>query len=291
VSSDPGDYRPSKYDGAAGIKFSVSVVFLKASSLAEKGRLYNFTVFHYNNSVMPNGNSNSLKAVFFDAAGTLFRVRGTVGEVYWRLGQPYGLKTTTDLIEQAFQEQFANAPLLAFPNRTPEEVLAMERRWWEKLMRLVFQEVGMFPRFNDYFNDVFEAFKGAEGWELYPETLKVLEELKSDGRRIGIISNFDSRIHDVCRALEIAPYLDSITISSQTGWAKPSPEIFAQALSLHGLKADEAAYVGDEIEDDVQGALAAGLRPVFLDRSDRAQAPPGVSKIHRLDELWEALSR
>ena len=259
--------------------------------MAEKGRLYNFTVFHYNNSVKPDENYDSLKAVFFDAAGTLFRVRGTVGEVYWRLGQPYGLKTTPDLIEQAFQEQFANAPALAFPGRTAEEVRALEHRWWEKLMRLVFQEVGMFPRFNDYFNEVFEAFKGSEAWELYPETLKVLEELKSDGRRIGIVSNFDSRIHDVCRVLGISPYLDSITISSQTGWAKPSPEIFDHALNLHGLESDEAVHVGDEIGDDVEGALAAGLRPVFLDRSDRAQAPPGVSKIRRLDELWEALSR
>jgi putative hydrolase of the HAD superfamily len=241
--------------------------------------------------VKPHRNSTAPKAVFFDAAGTLFRVRGTVGEIYWRLAQPYGLQSTPEAIEQAFQEQFANAPALAFPGRSPDEVQVMERWWWERLMRVVFQEIGMFPGFNDYFNEVYEAFKGAGGWELYPETLKVLDGLKSDGRRIGIVSNFDSRIYDVCRALEISPYLDSVTISSQTGWAKPSPEIFSQALRSHGVKSDEAVHVGDEIEDDVQGALAAGLRPVFLDRSDREQAPPGVAKIHRLDELWEALSR
>lgn len=237
----------------------------------------------------PHGNSNSLKAVFFDAAGTLFRVRGTVGEIYWRLAQPYGLQATPEAIEQAFQEQFANAPALAFPNRTPEEIQALERRWWEKLMRLVFQEIGMFSRFNDYFNEVYEAFKGSEGWELYPESLEVLDRLKVKGRHIGIISNFDSRIHEVCLALKISPYLDSVTISSQTGWAKPSPEIFSRALKFHGLDSGDAVHVGDEVGDDVQGALAAGLRPVFLDRSNQEQAPPGVTKISRLDELWGVL--
>lgn len=237
----------------------------------------------------PHGNSKSPKAVFFDASGTLFRVRGTVGEIYWRLAQPYGLQATPEAIEQAFQEQFANAPALAFPGRAPEEIPALERRWWEKIVRLVFQDIGMFPRFNDYFNEVYEAFKGTAGWELYPETLEVLGKLKAEGRHIGIISNFDSRIHEVCRALGIAPYLNSITISSQTGWAKPSPEIFSRALKPHGFSNGEAVHVGDEVGDDVQGALAAGLRPVLLDRSKREQAPPGVTKIGRLDELWEAL--
>ena len=147
----------------------------------------------------------------------------------------------------------------------------------------------MFSRFNDYFIEVYEAFKGGVGWELYPETMGVLDRLKSEGRHIGIISNFDSRIHEVCRALNISPHLDSITISSQTGWAKPSPEIFLHALKSRGFNSSEAVYIGDELGDDVQGALAAGLKPIFLDRSSREQAPPGVAKIRRLDELWEAL--
>jgi putative hydrolase of the HAD superfamily len=236
-----------------------------------------------------NPDSDKIKAVFFDAAGTLFRVRGTVGEIYWRVAQPYGLQATSEAIEQAFQEQFANAPALAFAKKTPEEVLAMERRWWEKLMRLVFQEIGMFPRFNDYFNEVYEVFKSTEAWELYPETLEVLGKLKSEGRYIGVISNFDSRIHDVCRVLKISPHLDSITISSQTGWAKPSPEIFAHALKSNGFDTTQAVFVGDEVEDDVQGALAAGLKPIYLDRSARGQTPSGVAKIQRLDELWGVL--
>jgi putative hydrolase of the HAD superfamily len=239
--------------------------------------------------VNPQQSSDQIKAVFFDAAGTLFRVRGTVGEIYWRMAQPYGLQATPEAIEQAFQEQFANAPALAFAKKTPEEVLAMERRWWEKLMRLVFQEIGMFPRFNDYFNEVYEVFKGADGWELYPETMDVLSKLKSERRYVGIISNFDSRIHDVCRALKISPHLDSITISSQTGWAKPSPEIFSHALKSNGFDFSQAVYIGDELEDDIQGALAAGLKPIFLDRSGGRQTPSGVTRIQRLDELWGVL--
>jgi putative hydrolase of the HAD superfamily len=159
--------------------------------------------------VKPDQTSDQVKAVFFDAAGTLFQVRARWARSTGAWPSLMGCQATPEAIELAFQEQFANAPVLAFPNRTPEEVLAMERRWWEKLMRLVFQEIGMFPRFNDYFNNVYEAFKGTESWELYPETEEVLKRLKSEGRYVGVISNFDSRIHEVCRALNISAHLDS----------------------------------------------------------------------------------
>jgi putative hydrolase of the HAD superfamily len=72
--------------------------------------------------------------------------------------------------------------------------------------------------------------------------------------------------------------------SSSLPAGKPDPRAFQHMLGLLGLAADEALMVGDSLDKDVDGALAAGLPAVLLDRSG---AHPGadVRRIRTLDEL------
>jgi putative hydrolase of the HAD superfamily len=58
-----------------------------------------------------------------------------------------------------------------------------------------------------------------------------------------------------------------------------------RALALAGAHPEEAWHVGDDLEADVGGALAAGLEPVLIDRDGSLQAPPGVRRIASLAEL------
>jgi len=125
----------------------------------------------------------------------------------------------------------------------------------------------MFEGFDDFFEEVFEAFGHATHWKLFPETLEVLTQLKARGFELGIISNFDSRYFQVARALEIHPYFDSVTISSLAGAAKPASKIFSFALEQHMLNPDEALHVGDHPIEDYEGARQAGLHTVLIDRS------------------------
>jgi putative hydrolase of the HAD superfamily len=147
----------------------------------------------------------------------------------------------------------------------------------------------MIRKFDEYFEEVFRVFAGIRGWELYSETRDSLQRLRKAGFILGIISNFDSRILTVCTDLEIFEYLDSIQISSREGAAKPDPQIFRKALQHHGLLPREAVHVGDSLEDDVKGAVEAGLIPIYLNREQDPNPPEGVVAIRNLTEIQSSV--
>lgn len=238
------------------------------------------------------------KAVFFDAAGTLFHVKGSVAEVYLQYADKYGVKRTDDLlvrVHAAFVRAFQDAPPPVFAVSDPREIKRCERLWWFDIVHNVFYRVGMFDRFDEYFDEVFEAFAGAAHWILYPDTLKVLTSLKKRGLELGIVSNFDTRLFGVLRALGIDHLFDTVTISSIAHAAKPSPRIFQVAMEKHVVEPEESWHIGDSMLDDVAGAQKIGIHPVLLDREGRRDAGdpgirPSIQAIHSLFDLEPLLN-
>ncbi len=230
------------------------------------------------------------RVIFFDAADTLFRVRGSVGGVYRELGEPYGVSAPADVIDGAFARAFGSAPPLAFPGASSLELIRnKEREWWRRIVHAVFSEVGMIRSFDLYFEEIYGAFRGLRGWELYPETLDILRRLRRDGIRMGIISNFDSRLIEVLEALNINEFFDTLTISSREGCAKPDPKIFLAALKKHECAPDRAVHVGDSLTRDIGGAIAAGMRAVWLDRGGQSVRVDGARSIPSLETLPELI--
>jgi len=210
-----------------------------------------------------------IQAVFFDAAGTLFHVKGSVAEIYLRHAEKYGVKSSSamlDAVSAAFKRAFREAPPPAFAVSNPSDIKRCERLWWFDIVHNVFYRVGMFDGFDEYFDDVFHAFEGPAYWTLYPETLSILKALKERGMELGIISNFDSRLFTVLRGLGLAEFFDTVTISTLAHAAKPSSRIFQLALDKHALDPDEAIHVGDSVRDDLEGACRAGLHGALVDR-------------------------
>jgi putative hydrolase of the HAD superfamily len=101
---------------------------------------------------------------------------------------------------------------------------------------------------------------------LFENTRRVLEDLSRAGTRLGIISNFDSRIDDVLRELDLARYFSSVHISSRVGAAKPNVEIFRHAIAAANLPAHQCWHLGDNPEEDFEGARSAGMRAVLVRR-------------------------
>jgi len=214
-----------------------------------------------------------IHVVFFDAAGTLFHVKGSVGNVYLRYAEKYGVPQSDEMagkLNQAFKEAFRQATPPIFAPAQPEKLKQCERLWWFDIVHAAFYRVGMFERFDDYFDEIFEAFGTAELWEVYPEVTGVLHNLKSEGYELGVISNFDTRFFRIFRGLKLDQYFDSITISSLAGSAKPAQRIFQYALDQHALDPEEGVHVGDSFTEDVEGANQAKLTGVLLDREQTA---------------------
>jgi len=226
-----------------------------------------------------------IRAVFFDAAGTLFDVRGgSVGAIYAEAMARHGASLPPGLIQERFREVFLLAPPLAFPGADPRDVPSLERAWWRDLVAEVMRPADPFERFDQCFAELFELFRTARGWELDPQARRVLDVLSAEGRMLGVITNFDSRVRDVLRQLGIAPYFRCVILAAEEGFAKPHPGLFRAAMRRLHLGEGEAIYVGDDPENDVLGARAAGMIPVLIDPRG-GPFPPGSPRIASLGDL------
>lgn len=129
-----------------------------------------------------------------------------------------------------------------------------------------------------------EALLASLRFGAFADVRPALAAARGGGRRLIVVSNWDVSLVEVLRRLELAPLLDGIVTSAQVGARKPSPRIFAHALELAGVSAEECVHVGDSLEEDVAGARAAGIAAVLIRRGD-APVPSGVPTIKTLAEL------
>lgn len=211
--------------------------------------------------------ANNPQVIFFDATGTLIEVRGGVGEIYSRVAREFGFEADPAALRQNFARAFRLQPPMAFPAGTSETKLReLEKDWWRNLVKDVFANLGPFPRFDEFFDDIFERFRRGEFWRVYDDVEPTLTELKRRGMKLGVISNFDSRLFDVLRACDLDNFFDSIHISTRVGAAKPDPAIFQAALNHHGIEPRQAWHVGDSLRADVEGAAAAGVKALLINR-------------------------
>jgi len=217
-----------------------------------------------------------IKAVFFDAAGTLFETREPVGETYARIARAYGVEASSVAVEAAFRRTFHEAGPLAFgPGQPAEELRRLERDWWCSLVGRTFAGLGEFADFASFFNSLFEFFAEPAHWLADPEALTTLNRLRDRGLKLGVISNFDHRLYRILDGLGLGRRFDSITISSEVGFAKPAPALFTAALEHHRLAAAEALHVGDSEQLDLAGAVAVGMKAVLIQR--KQQGPVSIA--------------
>ena len=209
---------------------------------------------------------DSLKAVFFDAAGTLFYLTKTVGDHYAVVGEEVGLNLQAKKLDAAFHSAWAKMPpRMAIDGPREND----DKDWWHELTDLVLQEaapeVGELDRDN-FFEVAYEHFAEAGVWELYPDVIDILKQLHPRFQ-LAIVSNFDGRLRVILERLGISKYFGHIFVSSEIGADKPDQEIFRRALKFLNLRPKNVLHVGDDPERDWHAATAAGLSIFKLDRN------------------------
>ena len=209
------------------------------------------------------------QVIFLDAVGTLFGVKGSVGEAYSTIAHRFGVRAEPTLLNQAFFQSFKAATPMAFPGVAAADIPRWEYDWWESIAYQTFQKIGVVDQFSDFsgfFAALYEYFATDDPWFIYPEVQQVLEYWRDQGIDLGVLSNFDTRIHSVLQALNLAEFFTSVTISTEVGAAKPEKKVFQAALNKHNCLASLAWHIGDSFREDYQGAKAAGLRAIWLKR-------------------------
>lgn len=230
-----------------------------------------------------------IKAVFFDAGGTLFRPFPSVGEIYARTASSFGAACDPQVLEAEFQSAWQRrGGLSSLGSQTDER---KERAWWHSLVREVFDSSGGVPRFDEFFRVLHRSFEEKHLWEVYPEVWEVLAELRGKGFILGIVSNWDLRLPRLIQNLGLRSYFDFLVSSSVCGATKPSEKIFQEALKQAQSIPRQTLHVGDSYEEDFRGADRAGITALLLDRSGTQNSIPKEARITSLNELCDWLER
>ena len=224
------------------------------------------TTFRRANALMAITNeTTSIKAILFDAVGTLFRLTKTVGDHYAYVGREIGLDLDAKILERAFHTAWKQMPQRSAVHGPREED---DKGWWRELVDRVLDQIvpslSEFDRDN-FFEIAYEHFAEAGIWKLYPEVREVLEKLQPRFQ-LAVVSNFDGRLRFILQHLGISKFFAKLFISSELGADKPDPEIYRRALRLLNLQPNEVVHVGDDSERDCAAAAAAGLSVFLLDR-------------------------
>jgi putative hydrolase of the HAD superfamily len=212
---------------------------------------------------------NGIRGIVFDAVGTLIKPLPSVAEAYTAAASRQGVLIKPAEVRERFQHHFQNGDEHAADGiySTNE---ATERRRWRKIVMGVLEEV---PDPERAFEELWDHFSHSGSWRIYPDVEPALGGLADLGISVCIGSNFDSRLRGVVQGIpELDLYVDALVISSEVGYRKPHPQFFRAACSHLGLPEHQVLCVGDDSENDVRGAIGAGLSGILIDRAGNRPA-------------------
>lgn len=102
-------------------------------------------------------------------------------------------------------------------------------------------------------------------WKVNDNVVAFLVKLQSDGKKLGIVDNWNKNFITILKDLDLAKYFEVIISGGELGMRKPKKEIFVHALNLIGSKATDCIYIGNRYIDDVIGPQNAGIQPLLYD--------------------------
>jgi len=135
----------------------------------------------------------AIKAIFFDAVGTLFYLTRTVGDHYAFVGNKAGIELDSHKLDRAFYSAWSKMPSRSAIDGPREDD---DKGWWRELVEFVLNDAA--PGLNEldrdnFFEIAYEHFAEAGVWTLYPEVVDVLDQLRPRFQ-LAVVSNFDGRL-------------------------------------------------------------------------------------------------
>jgi len=200
-------------------------------------------------------NWGRIKGVTFDVGGTLIEPWPSVGHVYAAVAAEFGVRgLEPDALTRAFVSAWQGRVHFNYS----------QREWFE-IVRLTFgARAGELPE--AFFPAVYQRFARPDAWRIYEDVRPALAALSARGFRLAAVSNWDERLVPLLGRLGLDEYFDALVVSCEAGHTKPAPEIFHLAARRLRLEPNQVLHIGDSEREDVQGAMAAGLRARRIDR-------------------------
>jgi putative hydrolase of the HAD superfamily len=160
------------------------------------------------------------------------------------------------------------------------------RQAWERIVDNTFEGL-LEPRPSEsFFPLLYDRFASPASWKIFDDVLPALDEFAVREIPLAIISNWDERLRPLLRALKLNGYFDTILISSEVYFAKPSNVIFEHAIRSLGVPAESILHIGDSVDEDLHGARESGLQSVLLNRASGTY-PSQISSLVQVTQLLD----
>jgi putative hydrolase of the HAD superfamily len=228
-----------------------------------------------------------IRAVIFDCYSTLIDIKTNEekDEVYNYLSlylQYYGVRMDAKKLKSAFykeKEQY----LQSKKERYPETDL-------ETIFSNILKKEGLDNHFLAESCCKLHRVLSRERFQLFPDSLPALEELKKGGYPIAVLSDAQKAYcFEEGEILRLNQFFDCFVVSTHFGFKKPDPRLFTIACTLLNIPPAEAVYIGNEPETDVKGAKQIGMQAILLDREakNKNQEPKPDFYATNLWEAWD----
>ena len=224
---------------------------------------------------------DDFRAVIFDAVGTLIHPTPSVATVYAEFAARHGAEIAPETIRARFPAAFRKQETI---DRDAGWVTseARERQRWQQIVTETLYKV---PDAEACFRELYEHYAQPESWVVADDAVAVLEAFHERGYTLGLASNLDRRLQTVIDGFPaLSRFLETVIISSIVGYRKPSGCFFDIVRERLGNPPPHTiAFVGDDFDNDFNGANTAGFHAILLDESSRY--PKVTPRIATLSDL------
>ena len=230
-----------------------------------------------------------IKAIIFDLDDTLYDYKALERAAFDCVGEL--VRERLGVSEEQYGDAFMRARL-ATKEKLGETATSHSRMlYFQKTLeyldiRPLYLALEMYETYWGFFLD---------NMNLYPGARELLEALHEKYIRVGVCTDLLAHIqHRKLRRLGMMDDVDCLVTSEEAGVEKPAPGIFKLCLEKLRLPAEEVCFVGDNLERDVKGAMAAGMQAVWFhpedETSQEEKAEDGIDTVSNYQELYELLA-
>ncbi len=223
-----------------------------------------------------------IKAVCFDVHDTLIDKGRGKGLAAGKKSAVEALRKkyhhiNDELIEQAWRNCLIKAKDLQKDGR---EISSHE--WYSDMLR----EMGISQFDENLINEFNRAFM--LGFQphttVLPGARECLQHLSDAGYKLAVVSNsLGSNTRIDLEVTDLINFFDQIVISSEVGWRKPNRKIFRRVLELLEVEPTEVVFVGDNLFEDIRGAIDAGMHPVAVRTTRETNINPAGGGLDQID--------
>ncbi len=216
-----------------------------------------------------------IEAVTFDVGGTLIQPWPSVGHVYAAVAAEHGLE---GLPVETLNVNFT----AAWRGRKNFDHSAAA---WKELVDQTFAGLAQVPPSRTFFREIYDRFASGAAWRVFDDVVLALSALRDRGLKLAVISNWDERLGPLLRQLRLDRFFQAIVVSHEVGYLKPSPAIFLEAAAQLELATEKILHVGDQEQEDIQGAQAAGMQALLIRRGGPSVPGRQIASLSELERI------